>query len=254
MEFNGLIEKVTDPYERKARLYPALLALFPLIAMMAMLYGPKFTAIKNVITIAASCGGIFLMANICRDMGKRLEPKLYEVWGGKPTTQLLRHRDKTIEEPTKLRYHIFLADKIKVPFPSPEQEMNDPTAADEIYQSAVRWLLNQTRDTKKFSLLFKENIAYGFYRNALGVKPIGLLISISSLAWVLFAQGIVTTAVKLSVNINVLATLPDNAVGSLIASAMMIIVWVFVFTKAGARSIAFIYAEMLLRACDELRK
>jgi hypothetical protein len=27
------------------------------------------------------------------------------------------------------------------------------------------WLLTQTRDTKTFSILFRENISYGFRRN-----------------------------------------------------------------------------------------
>ena len=84
---------------------------------------------------------------------------------------------------TKQRYHAFLAGKINVPFPDKNQEANNSMAADEVYQSGVRWLLNHTRpeDNKKFELIFKENVAYGFRRNALGVKPLGLVISAGSL-------------------------------------------------------------------------
>jgi len=42
--------------------------------------------------------------------------------GGKPTTQLLRHRDTTIEAVTKRRYHLFLAGKINEAFPDAAQE------------------------------------------------------------------------------------------------------------------------------------
>ena len=38
MELKEIIEKITDPYERAARLYPALLAILPLITLVAMLY------------------------------------------------------------------------------------------------------------------------------------------------------------------------------------------------------------------------
>lgn len=244
MGLDGILEKVTDAYERQARLWPALLALLPLIVLVELMYASEVSLISNAILVASSCGGLYLMTNICRDMGKRLEPKLYETWGGKPTTQLLRHKDKTIDDVTKRRYHAFLAGKINEPFPDLEKEIADPASADSVYQSAVRWLLNQTRDTEKFSLLLKENIAYGFRRNALGVKPIGLVICFGSLAWVLLSEG--------GVNLNSLSTMPNNAMVSLLASSVMMMVWVFFFTKVNTRTAAFTYAETLLRACDSL--
>jgi hypothetical protein len=168
---DDVVAKVTDPYERKARLYPALLALSPLLVMVALLYGAEASALKGAVTIAVSCGGLYLMTNWCRECGKRLEDRLHRRWGGKPSTQLLRHSDSTIEAPTKKRYHAFLAGKTNEAFPDAQQERDNPGQADGIYQSGVRWLLNHTRpdDNKKFELLFKENISYGFRRNALGI-------------------------------------------------------------------------------------
>ena len=67
-----------------------------------------------------------------------------------------------------------------------------PEDADGIYQSGVRWLLNHTRpeDNKKFDLLFKENTAYGFRRNALGTKPLGLVFSFGSILWTLTKEKV----------------------------------------------------------------
>src|SRR5258708_35210862 len=112
MTLDDIVAKVTDPYDRQARLYPALLCLLPLLALMALLYARNASALTGVVTIAVSCGGLFLMTNICREMGKRLEDKLYREWGGKLTTQLLRHRDDIIDPVPKLRYHPFLPRKI----------------------------------------------------------------------------------------------------------------------------------------------
>jgi len=184
-----------------------------------------------------------------------LEEKLFQKWGGKPTTQLLRHRDKRIEGVTKRRYHSFLASKINVTFPDKDQEAKDPAAADDIYQSGVRWLLNHTRpeDNKKFDLLFKENVAYGFRRNALGVKPFGLVISIGSLLWVLVTDGALFGSGHRFFDVAALSRLPEPATASLILSAVMILVWLLFFTKASARTAAFTYAEALLRACDTLQ-
>src|SRR4051812_45725115 len=115
MTLSDILEKVTDPYERKARVYPALLTLFPVIAMVLLLYGGYETPLTAVLTTGASCGGIYLISNVCREFGKRLEIKLFAAWGGKPSTQMLRHRDRTIDRITKQRYHSFLALKIARP-------------------------------------------------------------------------------------------------------------------------------------------
>lgn len=247
---NELLSKITDPYERKARLCPALLTLSPVIVLASLLYSTKVPAIVNIIGLVVSCGGLYLITNICREFGKRLEQKLFEAWGGKPTTQLLRHRDHTIEGVTKRRYHAFLSSKINESFPNQNQEGADPKAADDLYQSGVRWLLNYTRDTQKFSILFKENITYGFRRNALGLKPIGLAISIASLLWVLFVHGIFTSSSNYYINASALISLPETAALSLITSALMAAVWVLFITEQSVRTAAFTYAETLLRACD----
>src|SRR5271163_4898840 len=144
MTLDDIVAKVTDPYDRQARLYPALLCLLPLMALVALLYAPNVSALTGVVTLAVSCGGLFLTTNICREMGKRLEGRLYREWGGKPTTQLLRHRDDTIDSVTKRCYHAFLAARINAAFPDTEQEKSDPAKADETYQSGARWLLGHT--------------------------------------------------------------------------------------------------------------
>ena len=131
MTLGDLVAKVTDPYERRARLYPALLVLLPLFAMVALLYAPQAASFTAALTIAVSCGGLYLLTNLSREFGERLEERLFQRWGGKPTTQLLRHRDKTIDAVTKRRYHSFLASKINHSFPDEEQERNNPEAADQ---------------------------------------------------------------------------------------------------------------------------
>src|SRR5260370_8861240 len=96
MILDDLVAKVTDPYERPARLYPALLALLPLLALVMLLYGPKATALTGAVTIAVSCGGLYLTPNLSRQSGNRLKENLYREWAGKPTTQFTPHRGNTI--------------------------------------------------------------------------------------------------------------------------------------------------------------
>jgi hypothetical protein len=254
MTLNDIVAKVTDPYDRQARLYPALLCLLPLLALVALLYAPNVSALTGVVTLAVSCGGLFLMINICREMGKRIEAKLYREWGGKPTTQLLRHRDGVFDSVTKLRYHAFLAAKINATFPDAEHEKNNPAKADEAYQSGARWLLDHTRpdDGKKFDLLFRDNITYGFRRNALGTKPFGIVIAIGTFVWVLAKENVISSTMWKMVDFSALGRLPIAAVASLVVSIVMLVAWMFFFTKASVRTAAFTFAEKLLRTCDTL--
>ena len=250
MGLTDFLAKVTDPYERQARLYPALLAGLPLIVMATVLYGSN-SVVTAASTAAASCGGLYLLANIARERGRRLEPVLFESWGGKPTTQLLRHRDRTIEGPTKHRYHTFLSGKVNLEFPDSVAEATDPVLADDVYQSAIRWLLNYTRDKKNFALLFEENIAYGFRRNSYALKNIGIAISIGTFLWVLSSQQILAIDPKGGVLLN-LTTASQAAVVSLVVSALMLFVWAWFFSERAVRNAAFTYAESLLRACNKL--
>jgi hypothetical protein len=243
-----ILAKVTDPYERQARLYPALLAGLPIIVMATILYGSN-SIVTAASTVAASCGGLYLLGNIARERGRRLEPILYESWGGKPTTQLLRHRDRNIESPTKRRYHAFLSSTVSLQFPSEREEESNPVHADEIYQSAVRWLLNHTRDKIRHKMIFDENIAYGFRRNAYGLKAIGIGICLVSSAWVLISEGVVKVGKESGVLFNSESASAEAYI-SLAVSAAMLMVWVSYFTKGTVKNAAFTYAETLLRACD----
>lgn len=250
MGLKDVFDKMIDPYDRSARLWPALLALFPIIVLFVVAYGPKNPVLTGIVTTVTSCGGLYLLARIARNRGKRLEGELYAAWDGKPSTQLLRHRDTNIEAPTKKRYHAFLAEKIAIPFPTAEQESSDSMAADDIYQSGVRWLLNQTRDSKKFSLLFKENISYGFHRNALGIRPIGITISTATLVVsLLWGLGLIAFAESPK---QALLETPLAVIVLLATSVIMLLVWILYINSENARMAAFSYAETLLRACDEL--
>ena len=41
MSLDDIVSKITDPYERKARTYPALLVLLPAFTVAIAIYGPK---------------------------------------------------------------------------------------------------------------------------------------------------------------------------------------------------------------------
>lgn len=246
-----MLKKLLDPYERKARLAPALLALVPPIGVMVVVYGIDWQPKSALGGFLVSAGIFYLLATIARELGKRLETDLFARWGGKPTTQLLRHRDNTLDPITKRRYHHFLAAQIATTFPDAEEERRDFGAADHAYAAGARWLLEQTRDTAQFPLLFAENIAYGFRRNCLGLKWIALTIVGASTMWVAVADGMVGID---GIHWGVLHSAPVTAWTSMSISLMAGAVWLLFVTPRTMKTAAFSYADMLLRSCDVLAK
>lgn len=244
-----MLERLLDPYERKARLTPSLLAISPVLGVSFGLHGVKPELSAVLVGFLSTFGVIYLMASIARELGKRLENRLFDSWGGKPTTILLRHRDRTLDPLTKSRYHAFLSQRIGVPFPTADQEHDDPVSADDRYAAGAKWLLDQTRDTRKFPLLFKENISYGFRRNCLGLKPYALLIAAGSLVWVSVAVGAVTNN---GLHLDALLSASPGAWIGVAGSSLAILAWLFFFTERTVQTAAFSYADFLLRACDTL--
>ena len=175
----AIFKKFTDPYERKARLYPALLAALPVIVFVSI-YTEWFTFdIKNALYITIVAAGLFWLSGKTRNLGKAVENRLVAKWGGMPSVTLLRHRDSVLDRYTTERYHKAAAGLADIPLPDHAEEEIDPTDADERYRAVTSALLSKTRDVNEYPLLFKENINYGFWRNLRGVKPIGCAFSVT---------------------------------------------------------------------------
>jgi hypothetical protein len=199
----------------------------------------------QLVTLLGACGVTYLLASVSRMLGKAQENRLFHTWGGMPTTQMLRHGNELIDRHTRQRYHAFLARKIKTEFPTNEEESVSPAAADEIYRAGVKWLLGKTRDKKRFALLFKENVSYGFHRNGFGLRWIGCLIGLISAVWLTIANQGYSPRAWLA--------LPAGQVVAIGIALVMSLAWLAYFTEARVKQAAYAYADMLLRACDEMR-
>jgi hypothetical protein len=176
-----------DKYSRQARLKPSLLVVLPVFVTVAVWLPKVWTLLGGLAAIISTCGLTFLLAEVARFQGRKVEREMIAANGGKFTTILLRHRDSTISTATKKTYHAFLKTASKRSLPSCENEQIDPGTADDCYRGAVEWLLEATRSEKRFPLVRTENISYGFRRNLLGLKrPAVLLIALCVVANVFF--------------------------------------------------------------------
>ena len=243
------LNSLLDPYDRKARVAPALLCGLPLFVSIVLLIPEIGTIWATVGGLLLYCGAATFLAQIGRDRGKILEASLHEAWGGTPSVAMLRHRDSRLNALTKSRYRTFLQRAVpEVTLASPEAERKCPEEAEVGYESANSWLLAQTRDNERFSLLFRENINYGFRRNAWALR---------SWAFGLEAVAVVVVCVAaLDSWAGDLATTAHSIGVEWWASLVLIVLHAFFFAfkmrKGWVRIAAEAYARQLLAACDVL--
>lgn len=232
-----------DTYSLYARLAPVLLALFPIFLTVAVWAPQAYQLAVGLVALMVTCGLTLAIAHYARRRGRLLQNKLVDEWGGMPTTLWLRRSDENLDPLTKRRYHDFLENNIPSwSAPTEEEESADQAMADQRYDSAVKWLLEYARDTKAFPLVFSENKSYGFRRNALAMKWLGV--------WAALAAAIYAVYRFYSMSIDQIEA--DHLL-QLLASGLVVLLfffWCFVVDKSWVRDAADAYAKQLLASCD----
>ena len=231
-----------DTYDIKARLWPALLAAMPLALALATILNLEWWR-TSLVTGASGIGLTFMLGQVARVLGSRLEPAMFAQWGGKPSVTILRHTNDYLNMHTKTEYHRNIALLFDVPMPTKMEEIDNPQKAEAAFEAATVALRGATRDHKKFSLLFKENVSYGFCRNMRGLKPVGLFTTLcgASIAGIrLYSDH----AAGLSVSVFAAVTAG--------ASLLMLYVWLAIVTLEWPKAAAYAYADRLLEASTTL--
>ena len=233
-----------DGYNFRARLAPILLVALPATLGIGVWLPLESDALKLLGSLGMNVAIALLMIQLGRDLGKGKQATLFASWDGKPTTRMLRHRDTTLDPHTKARYHRRCQARLPDPKgPSARAEKGNPAAADQVYESWVRCLLELTRDKKKYPLVFEANVNYGFRRNYWAMKPAGILSSslglLSSTANTAFTHSETTRVAEISVI-------------SIIFCTLFLTWWLLRITPGWVKLAGDAYAERLLAACETL--
>jgi len=241
MGFESTLKEMgLDRYDRNARLRPALLVILPALLLVAIWYPNVWTTFGALASLLIACGATFLLGQIARQRGRRLEAR----WGsaiGKPhSATLLTHSDATLPEASKARYHTYLTGR-GITIPTAAQERRDPAKAHSQCVSAVEWLLEHTRGDTDKSLLLDENIAYGFRRNLRGLKPVALtILALASLcnAGLLWIGGPASPRFEAGIVLG-------------LAYLVALAIWILWVNKAFVTDASLAYARRLLAQCDK---
>lgn len=235
-----------DRYSLNARIYPVVIFYMPAI-ILAVLFTLKFDKYVHLFTSFGIVGALsYLFSQLGRDGGKRKEKELWKYWEGAPTTQLLRWSNNEINVNIKKRYHNKLINLCPVDnIPDPAYERTNPNDADDIYQYWTKFLISKTRDTQKFSVLFKDNMNYGFRRNLWGMKNYSILLVLILMIGTYGYYWLTTKSINASL----------YPLEFLIAESILLVIllfWVLIINKSWIKVPAYAYAERLLEATEEL--
>ena len=235
--------RALDAYSIRARWAPVfLVGLPPLILCFSLV--PGLSAWNKLWPLLGAASVVILVDQLGRDGGRRLQPTLWDSWGGAPTTAALRHRDAP--NPVLLaRQHERIAAIVGNALPTVDEERADPVGADHAYEAAVAVLIARTRKRRsEYPLIFAENCNYGFRRNMLGLRPWGRLAA---------ATVSVLALAAIAARLDGLVDFPVALTGvALVVSAVATVIWWQVVTPDWVQPVAQAYAERLLEAAETL--
>jgi hypothetical protein len=192
--------------------------------------------IAGIVGSLTAFGAPVVLSNFVRHRGLAVQDELWQAWGGKPTTQLLQ------TGPSGRRNRWRAAVEAVAGHALPTVGQGDP---DGHYDAAVATLISDTRDPKRFKLVFNENRNYGYERNLYGLRKLGRGVAVTCLLG--SAAAVVALALKDG------AIRPEWIAG-LIALLGLVGIWLYLPSPARARTAAFKYAEQLLDAAVELSR
>ena len=235
------MDSILDRYNWQARVFPVYITIAPAILALAAILPQGLDLSLSAASVVFFVPIAFLSAQVGADFGKRLEKRLWLKWDASPTTRFLRHSNTEFNAVSRERLHMKLSDfGLKVP--SVAYQQCNQQAADVYWEACTEYLINRTRDRKRFPLVFKALTEYGFRRNLLALKPFGILLSIVAVLiclWKTWDRWDGDEPIAVAVYASVL-------------SSSLLIVWLVWVRQNTVAISAKRYARFLLEAAQEL--
>lgn len=162
-----------DEYNRKARIYPALLTALPIFLVKHYIIDQYFSfSLTQVILgdISMLAVLVYLFSQINRFISKILFEKKVDF----PTDKALFPSSSVLSK----EYRNNLAQKVKVDFSLTLPDLKDENENEEDTKVRIREIVKSIIDkVRDGHLLLQHNIEYGFFRNLLGGSVVASIVS-----------------------------------------------------------------------------
>ncbi|MEU8933328.1 hypothetical protein AB0D30_26020 [Streptomyces sp. NPDC048409] len=232
-------------YERKARLTPGLLGIAPVTIAVVTLGLKTYPAVPVALGALSVTVGSYVLSVVVGNAGRRAQAQMYERWGGRPSTQLLRTRNESSNPRQRDIWRQAIEEVTGVQLLSRRWEAANPVDADHAIEAAtdqVRYLGQDSR----FPMVASENAAYGFERNMWGFRWVGRCVALVCLVSIGLAFLLVRHA---SFHVSAGA-----AISGAVINAAILVSWFLLPSEERAREAGFRYARQLLQAVIQVNR
>lgn len=232
-----------DTYTLQARQAPALLVGLPVALTVWAWPAAHPLGWQGLWGLLVAAGGTLLLAQIGGEMGKRREPKLYDKFGGRPSERLLSFVHASNKHVVQRRHDQLQTLLPTLHIPTEQEELADPYAAHKVYEACTTLLISKLRGTEVGRLVLAENINYGFRRNFLGMKAIGLPLAVA---------GSVLLGLRLYVDMTGHAPVSPLLPILFAMNVALVLIWLVLVRPSWVRTSANAYANRLLESLEQI--
>ena len=175
-----MIEKLLDDYDLKARVAPGLIVAFPVL--VDAVYAAPILSSWPIFAAGGVCGLalVYGLGHVARARGEAIEAKLWEGWGGPPSTRFLRHRDSFFGKDLKASICNLLVKRFQSRLLMPAEEVEDTERADKAIVEAFRQVRQYLRQHDAHGLWYHHDVEYGFSRNLLGCRMLWTTVALAA--------------------------------------------------------------------------
>jgi len=170
-----------DYYELRARIVPATIVaaptvLPPLAHEVRAAGGWMWTSVAATTLLAA----VYALSFVVRFLGKKLEPRLWNSWGGPPSTLVLAQNDSVFPATTKQLIYEAVRHETQFVIDPVEAASEDWR---QLTSEAFRLVRQYLRRRDPKGIWYAHNAEYGMLRNLYGGTPVMATFATISLVW-----------------------------------------------------------------------
>jgi hypothetical protein len=165
-----------DAYEVRALLGAAIIVGLPVVLPVVTLVPADWLGRLGLgaISVFVLYGFGFFVATL----GRRAERRLWEEWGGPPSTRFCRWSDDNWGKPLKEKIHEAIARMFGLELFQRRRERDNPDGAEQAIKDAFARVRSYLRQHDANGLWYSHNAEYGFARNLTGSALLGALFAV----------------------------------------------------------------------------
>jgi len=196
-----------DSYDLKARYFPSVILALPVLVTLWTCFYYEIETVSKIWGGIFSAAVLYFISIFVRALGEKIEPRLWESWGGAPSTLLVSWVNNRIGDNLKAKYHEMVRLDQGLPMPTKEEEQADPPKAAQMIEDAFERVKGVIRKNDKGGLWWIADAEYGFARNLHGSRWVWLILSIlaplvtAGFLWKKFSELVLVGFILLFLNL-----------------------------------------------------